>query len=111
MRLEREGKGEILAHPWGEEGFPGGASGKESACNARDLGLIPRSGRSPGEGNGNPVQYSCLKNLTDRGAWRAIVHRAAKSQTRLTEHILVSCARNSQIRRSLNHRFRLFILL
>ena len=49
--------------------------------------------------------------ISDRGAWRAIVHSAAKSQTRLTEHILVSCARNSQIRRSLNYRFRLFILL
>ena len=89
-------------------------NGKKSVCNAGeagDTGSIPRSGGSPGVGTGNPVQYSCLKNLTDRGAWRAIVHRAAKSQTQLTEHILVSCARNSQIRRSLNHRFRLFILL
>ena len=50
-------------------GFPGGSEGKVSACNAGDLGLIPRSGRSPREGNGNPLQYSCLENATDRGAW------------------------------------------
>ena len=48
----------------------GGSDGKESACNAGDLGLIPGLGRSPGEGNGNPFQYSCLKNSMDRGAWR-----------------------------------------
>ena len=48
--------------------------GKESACNAGDLGLIPRSGRSPGEGNGNPLQYSCLENSMVRGTWQAIVH-------------------------------------
>ena len=53
MRLKREGKGEILAHPWGEEGFPGGASGKESACNAGDASLITGLGRSPGGGYGN----------------------------------------------------------
>ena len=53
--------------------------GKESTCNAGDLGLIPVSGRSPGEGNGNPLQNSCLENSTDRGAWQATVHRAAKS--------------------------------
>ena len=51
-------------------GFPGGSDGKESACNARDPGLIPGSGRSPGEGNGSPLQYSCLENPTDRGAWQ-----------------------------------------
>ena len=50
-------------------GFPGGSVGKESACNSRDLGSIPRSGRSPGEGNGNPPQYSCLENSRERGAW------------------------------------------
>ena len=50
-------------------GFPDGSTGKESACNAGDLGLVSRSGRSPGEGNGNPLQYSCLKNPMDRGAW------------------------------------------
>ena len=48
--------------------------GKESACNTGDLGLIPQSGRSPGEGNGNPLQYSCLENPMDSGAWQATVH-------------------------------------
>ena len=55
-------------------GFPGGSDGKESTGNVADPGLIPGSGRSPGEGNGNPPQYSCLGNPMDRGAWRAIVH-------------------------------------
>ena len=50
-------------------GFPGGSDGKASACNAGDLGSIPGLGRSPGEGNGNPLQYSCLENPMDRGAW------------------------------------------
>ena len=50
------------------------SNGKESACNVEDLGLIPGSGRSPGEGNGNPLQYSCLENPMDRGAWWATVH-------------------------------------
>ena len=62
-------------------GFLGGASGKESACNAgdsRDEGLIPELGRSPGDGNGNPLQYYCLKNSIDRGAWWAIVHEGDK---------------------------------
>ena len=54
-------------------GLPPRLSGKESACNTGDVGLIPRSGRSPGEGNGNPLQYSCLRNPMDRVAWRAIV--------------------------------------
>ena len=49
--------------------FPGGSDGKASACNAGDPGSIPGSGRSPGEGNGNPLQYSCLENPVDRGAW------------------------------------------
>ena len=55
-------------------GFPGGSDGKESACNAGDLGLIPGSGRSPAEGNGNPFQHSSLENPMDGGAWRAAVH-------------------------------------
>ena len=62
-------------------GFPGGSDGKESACSAGDLGSIPGSGESPGEGNGNPLQYSCLENSVDRGAWSAVVHEVAKSQT------------------------------
>ena len=61
-------------------------SSKESACNVVDLGLIPGSGRSPGEGNSNPLQYSCLGNPMDRGAWWATVHRVAKSQTRWSTH-------------------------
>ena len=52
-------------------GFPGGSDGKASACNAGDPGLIPGSGRSPGEGNGNPLQYSCLENSMDGGPWWA----------------------------------------
>ena len=55
-------------------GFPGSSEVKASACNVRDLGSIPGSGRSSGEGNGNPLQYSCLENPMDRGAWWAIVH-------------------------------------
>ena len=65
-------------------GFPGGSDGKESACNAGDMGLIPGSGIFPGEGNGNLLQYSCLKNSMDRGAWWATVHGVAKSQTRMS---------------------------
>ena len=65
-------------------GFPSGSDGKESACNSGDLGLIPGLGRSPGEGNGYPLQYSCLENSMDRGAWWAIVHGVAKSRTRLS---------------------------
>ena len=61
--------------------FPGGSDGKDSACNAGELSSIPRSGRSPGEGNGNPLHYSCLKNPMDRGAWWATVHGVAKSRT------------------------------
>ena len=59
--------------PWWTRGFPGGSADKESTCNAGDLGSIPGLGRSPGGGNGNPLQYSCLGNPMDRGAWRATV--------------------------------------
>ena len=61
--------------------FPGGSDGKESACNARDLGSVPGLGRSPGEGNGYPLQYSSLENPMDRGAWWPTVHRIEKSRT------------------------------
>ena len=61
--------------------FPGGSDGKASTCNEGDPGLIPRSGRSPGEGNGNPLQYSCLENSMGRGDWWATVHGVAKSWT------------------------------
>ena len=59
--------------------FPGGSDGKASAYNAGDLGLIPGLGRSPGEGNDNSLQHSCLENPMDRGAWQATVHSVAKS--------------------------------
>ena len=65
-------------------GFLGGSDSKESACDAGDPGLIPESGRSPGEGKGNPLQYPCLENSMDRGARWAIVHGVAKSQTQLS---------------------------
>ena len=68
-----------------EMDFPGGSEGKASAHNAGDPGSIPGSGRSPGEGNGNPLQYSCLENPMDGGAWQATVHGVAKSQTRLSD--------------------------
>ena len=65
-------------------GFPGGSDGKVSDCNARDQGLSPGLGITPGRRNGNPLQYSCLENSMDRGAWWATVHRVAKSQTQMS---------------------------
>ena len=65
--------------------FPGGSEVKASACNTGDPGSIPGLGRSLGEGNGNPLQYSCLENPMDRGAWSATVHGFAKSRTRLSD--------------------------
>ena len=65
-------------------GFPGGSEVKASACNVGDLGSIPGLGRSPGEGDGNPLQYSCLENPMAGGAWWATVHGVAKSRTRLS---------------------------
>ena len=85
--------------------FPGGSDSKASAYNVGDPGSIPGSGRSPGEGNGNPLQYSCLENPMDRGAWWATVHGVAKSRTRLrdftsTSHhsVMDSSSRNKQLR-------------
>ena len=66
-------------------GFLGGSNGKESACNAGDLGLIPGVGRSPRGVHGNPLKDSCMENHMDRGAWQVIVHEATKSQTRLSD--------------------------
>ena len=62
-------------------GFPHGSVGKESACNTGDQGSIPESGRSSGEGNGNPVQYSCLEYSMDKGAWKTTVHGVQESDT------------------------------
>ena len=64
--------------------FPSGSDGKESACNVGDPGSISGLGRSPGEGNGNPLQYSCLENPMNERAWRATVHGVTKSWTRLS---------------------------
>ena len=72
---------------WGQlasldtQGFPGGSDGKESACNSGDPGSISESGRSLGVGNGYPLQYSCLENSVDRGAWQATAHRVTESDT------------------------------
>ena len=68
--------------------FPGGSDSKASACNAGDPGLIPGSGRSPGEGNDTPLQYSCLENPMDGGAWWATVHRVTKNWTQLSNFTL-----------------------
>ena len=65
-------------------GFPGGSDSKESTCSAGEQGSIPVLGKSPGKGTGYPIQYSCLENSMDRGAWQSTVHRVAKSWTRLT---------------------------
>ena len=71
-------------------GFPCGSDNKETICNVGDLGLIPGSGISPGKGNGNPLQYSCLRNPMDRGACQATVHGITESQTQLTYFTLSS---------------------
>ena len=71
------------------KGFPGGLVVKNLPANAGDAGLIPGLGRSPGGGNGNPLQYSCLGNPMDRGAWWAAVHEVTKSQTQLTSYTLL----------------------
>ena len=65
--------------------LPGGSVSKESSCSARDHSSIPGLGRSPGEGHGKPLQYSCLENLMDRGSWRATVHGVMKSRTSLKQ--------------------------
>ena len=70
-----------FSHHFIKKGFPGGLDGKESACKAGDLGSVPGLGRSPGEGNGYPLQYSCLENFMDRGA----CHGVAKSWTQLSD--------------------------
>ena len=75
----------VFAFGYNILGFLGGSAGKESVCNVGELGLIPGLRRSPGEGNGNPLQYSCLENPMDRGTWWATVHGVAK-ESDTTEH-------------------------
>ena len=86
---ERGGRDKLGGWDWHTHttilGFSGGSGGRESACNAGDLGLISGLGRSPGEGNGKPLQYSCLQNPTDRGTWQATVHRVTQSRTWLKQ--------------------------
>ena len=69
----------MVSLSWVLESFPGGSHNKESACNAGDLGLIPGLGKSPSEGNDNPLQYSFMGNPMDRGAWKATYHEVTKS--------------------------------
>ena len=77
--------GKFKTGMWRSGGFPDGSDGKESACNAGGWGSIPGSVRSPGEGNGYPLQYSCLGNPRDRGTWRTMVHGIAKTWTPLSD--------------------------
>ena len=93
--------------PLATRGFPGDSEDKASASNAGDPGSIPGLGRSPGEGNGNPLQYSCLENPMDRGAWRAIFHGVAKSRTRLNDFTFTFF----HFREFLNSIYRIFILI
>ena len=83
MGSQRVGHNLVTEQQRRESDFPGGSVDKETACGAGDPGSIPGLGRSPGEGNGNPFQYSCLENSIDRGAWHAIVHGVTKSRTQL----------------------------
>ena len=87
-------------------GFPGDSEVKVSACNAGDLGLIPGSGRSPGEGNGNPLQYSCLENPMDGGVWWATVHGVAKSQTGLSNFTSLVHMTKVRKKKKQTHRYR-----
>ena len=77
FRFFHRGPFQIVKPEPRSKGFPGSSAGKEFACSAGDLGSIPGSGRSPGKGNGNPLQYSCLENPMDRGAWRGTAHGVA----------------------------------
>ena len=79
-------------------GFPGGSVIKKPPAIAGDTGSIPQSGRSPGEGHGNPLQYSCLENSMERGAWGAVVHGVTKSQTWLN-----NCCRSQYLRNQASH--------
>ena len=91
---ELVGNANLLYPPWtylirnpSKLGFPDGSSGRQSTCNAGDAGSIPELERSPGEGNGNLPQYSCLENSMDRGAWRATVHSPWSCKVNTTERL------------------------
>ena len=86
-------------------GFPGGSDSKESACNVGDLGSSPGLGRSAGGGHGNPLQYSCLENPMDRGAWCATVHGVAKSWTGLSDYAQHTGCVGSSLCGALFHKF------
>ena len=79
----KTGRKELALYPflWSQRGFPGDSDGKESTCNTKDTGSIPRLEESPEEEHGNPLQCSCLENSMDRGAWRATVHGVAEPDT------------------------------
>ena len=89
-------------------GFPASSDDKETACSAGDLGSIPGSGRSIGEGNGYPLQYSCLENSMDRGACRAIVHGVTESDT--IEQITLSYTQ-SAVKKSTHVSFETYIYI
>ena len=85
---DSKSEGCVFKSHWGQIGFlgfPGGSDSKESTCDVGDLDSIPGLGRSPGEGNGYPLQYSCLENSMDRGAWQATVNGMAKFWTQLSD--------------------------
>ena len=90
------GKPQIYSKVININGFPGGSVAKNMSANAGDSGLIPGLGRSSGEGNGKPLHYSCLENPIDRGAWRATVHRVAKSRAQLNTHACVGLGHSSE---------------
>ena len=92
MFCKRAGKREKITC----EGLPRWLSSEESACSARDRGSTPGLGRSPGEGNGSPLQYSCMGNSMGRGAWRATVHGVTKSWPRLSMHAYIPSVLSQQ---------------
>ena len=81
QHLKQMGRGQVITSSYDDPRLPRWLIHKESACNVGDPGSIPRSGRSPGGGNGYPLQYSCLENPMDRGAWWSTVHGVTKSRT------------------------------
>ena len=99
----KEGNKPVPAFIMVTMGFPSDSDSKESACNVGDTGSTPGSERSPGEGNGNPLQYSCLENAMDRGAWRGTVHGITKSQAQLNKW-------HFQFLKSINNCTKIFVI-